>query len=85
LPPGAFAVQLAAARSEDQAMAEWKRVQGQHAAAVQGLTPLVVRADLGKRGVFFRLRAGPLADRAAADTVCAALKAANEACIVVRP
>jgi cell division septation protein DedD len=35
--------------------------------------------------VFFRLRAGPLADRAAAESLCATLSAQNVGCIVVRP
>lgn len=84
-PDGIFLVQLAASRSEDQAMSEWNRVKGKHEQMFAGMTPSVVRADLGERGIFFRLRAGPLADRAAADAMCAALKAENEACIVVRP
>lgn len=84
-PEGSFLVQLAAARSEDQAMGEWNRVKGKHEQMFAGLTPSVIRADLGERGVFFRLRAGPLPDRAAADAMCTALKAENEACIVVRP
>jgi hypothetical protein len=85
LPAGTFAVQLAAARSEQQAMGEWTRVYGKHGAAMAGLTPNVVRADLGERGIYYRLRAGPLPDKAAADALCETLKAANEACIVVRP
>ena len=85
LPAGSFAVQLAAARSEPQAMSEWARVSGKHGQSLAGLTPSVVRADLGERGIFFRLRAGPLPDKAAADAICETLKAANEACIVVRP
>lgn len=85
LPAGSFAIQLAAARSEQQAMGEWARVTGKHTDTLKGLTPSVIRADLGERGVFFRLRAGPLPDKAAADAVCETLKAANEACIVVRP
>lgn len=84
-PEGSFLVQLAAARSEDQAMGEWNRVKGKHEQMFAGMTPSVVRADLGERGVFFRLRAGPLPDRASADAMCTALKAENEACIVVRP
>lgn len=84
-PEGSFAVQLAAARSEEQAMSEWNRVKNKHEQMFAGMTPSVIRADLGERGVFFRLRAGPLADRAAADAMCVALKAENEACIVVKP
>lgn len=66
-------------------MGEWTRVSAKHGEALTGLSPSVIRADLGERGIFFRLRAGPLADKAAADALCETLKAANEACIVVPP
>ncbi|WP_243406080.1 SPOR domain-containing protein [Sphingosinicella sp. YJ22] len=36
-------------------------------------------------GALTRLRAGPLASRAAADRICAAVRAAGEACIPVAP
>ncbi len=82
---GAFQVQLASARSEEGAMGEWNRIVGKNKNALAGLTPNVARVDLGEKGVFFRLRAGPLADKAAADSLCAGLAAQNVGCIVVRP
>jgi len=45
----------------------------------------IVRADLGTRGVYFRLRAGPLKDRAAADALCRKLAGRKVGCIVVKP
>ena len=88
-PPSAsgsgLLVQLAAAKSEEGAMAEWNRIKAKHAALVGTLSPSVVRADLGERGVFFRLRAGMLPDKAAADALCAALTAEGNACLVVKP
>ena len=85
VPDGAYLVQLAAARSNDGAEAEWKRLSGQHEDLLGGLNHMVLQADLGDRGVFYRLRVGPLADRAAADDLCAVLTAKNTGCIVVRP
>ncbi len=82
---GAFQIQLASARSEQGAMGEWNRIVGKNKDALAGLTPNVARVDLGEKGVFFRLRAGPLKDKAAADTVCSALGAQNVGCIVVKP
>ncbi|MGE4063538.1 MAG: SPOR domain-containing protein [Rhodospirillaceae bacterium] len=82
---GGFQIQLASARSEQGAMGEWNRIIAKNKEALSGLTPTVARVDLGDKGVFFRLRAGPLADRAAADNLCAALSAQNVGCIVVRP
>jgi len=42
----------------------------------------VTPADLGEKGRFFRLQAGPFPERAAANTQCAALKAAGVDCLV---
>jgi hypothetical protein len=82
---GGFQVQIASARSEEGALAEWKRISAKHKDLLGGLTPAVAKADLGEKGVFFRLRAGPLSDKAAADTLCAALAAQNLGCLPVPP
>jgi hypothetical protein len=83
--PGAFQVQLASVLSEQAAMAEWGRISGKNKDLLGALKPAVTKADLGDRGVFYRLRAGPLADKAAADALCASLSSANVGCMVVRP
>ncbi len=81
----AFQIQLASVLSEDAAMAEWKRLSGKNKDLLGAYTPAVTKADLGDRGVFYRLRAGPVADKAAADALCASLAAINVGCIVVKP
>ncbi len=81
----AFQVQLASVLSEDAAMAEWKRINGAHKDILGSFSPAVTKADLGDKGVFYRLRAGPLADKAAADALCASLMAAKVGCIVIKP
>ena len=80
-----FQIQLASVLSEEAALAEWKRIGGKHKELLGGLTPAVTRADLGDRGVFYRLRAGPLADKAAAEAMCSSLAAEKVGCIVVKP
>jgi len=85
VPGAGLQVQLAAAKSEEGALAEWNRIKTKHPDLVGALTPTVIRADLGERGVFFRLRAGKLPDRAAADSLCTALTADGDACLVVKP
>lgn len=82
---GGFQVQLAAAKSEEAAMAEWTRIKNRHPDLLGKLTPSVMRADLGERGIFYRLRAGGLPDRAASDALCTAIKAQGDACLVVQP
>ncbi len=43
----------------------------------------VRRADLGAKGVFYRVRTGPLAARKAARTLCASLSKRKVPCFVV--
>ncbi|MGH7090045.1 MAG: SPOR domain-containing protein [Stellaceae bacterium] len=53
---------------------------------ILGALPMrTVRTDRGTRGVFYRIEAGPIADAAAADHACAALKERKVGCILVRP
>ena len=79
-------VQLAAFRSESAARGAWKRYRAANRDLLGKLEPNVERADLGVgRGVFFRLRAGPLADEAAAKRLCERLKARQLDCLVIKP
>ena len=50
--------------------------------ANSALEPIYQRATTSK-GVFFRVRTGPLSKNAARD-ICAALKAKGQACLVVK-
>jgi hypothetical protein len=81
IPAGAARVQLAAVRSADAAQKEWARLQTANKDLLGGLTMNVVTADLGERGIYYRIQAGPAADPA---DLCAKLKARNVGCIVVR-
>ncbi|MEQ9350431.1 MAG: SPOR domain-containing protein, partial [Alphaproteobacteria bacterium] len=80
---GAWRIQLAAVREEDRARDEWQRMQGKYPAVLGSLTLHLERADLGSRGVFWRIRAGDWADKAAAEQACEALAAQNQACLVI--
>lgn len=81
---GDYLVQIAALRSEEAAEGEWTRISKRHADLLGAYTSKIVRADLGERGIFFRLRAGPLKDRPAAEKLCESLAAQNVGCLVVR-
>jgi cell division septation protein DedD len=82
---GVYQIQLASVLSEQAALEEWGRISRNNKDILSSYSPTVVRADLGERGVFYRLRAGPLADKAAADALCSSLTAAKVGCIVVKP
>ncbi|MFQ5617912.1 MAG: SPOR domain-containing protein [Rhodospirillales bacterium] len=82
----AYRVQLAAVRSLDRAQGEWDRLRRKNSDLLGKLALSVVKADLGpKKGVFYRLRAGPLADEAAARALCATLASRKVGCLIVRP
>lgn len=81
---GGFRIQLASVRTEAEAAAEWKRLAGRHPGALGGLNMQVAKADLGEKGVYYRVQGGSV-DEARAKTICAQLKAQNVGCVVVRP
>ncbi|HEX6979373.1 MAG TPA: SPOR domain-containing protein [Alphaproteobacteria bacterium] len=80
-----YRVQLAALRSADEARQAWSRLQRMHPDLLGKLSSDVVRADLGAKGTFYRLQAGPLSDEAAARDLCRRLSEKKVGCLVVRP
>ena len=82
---GGYSVQLAAVRDESAARGEWRRLRERHAELLGNLSLNVVRADLGPKGIFYRLRAGPLADKATARALCQVLAKKKVGCLVIPP
>jgi len=81
-----YRIQLAASRSEDAVKSEWDRLRRRHVDLLGDLRLQIMRIDLGAtKGVFYRLRAGPLADAATAKTLCERLKQRKLGCLVVKP
>ena len=82
----AYKVQLAAVRSLERAQGEWERMRRKNSDLLGNLSLSVVKADLGpEKGVVYRLRAGPVTDKAAARALCAKLARQKMGCLVVRP
>lgn len=82
----AFVVQLAAARSQEGAEIEWEKLRSKNQDLLGNLRLIVTKADLGQaRGVFYRLRAGPIADEAAARELCSQLTKRQVGCLVIKP
>ncbi len=84
-PGDGYQIQLAAVRKQEAAKSEWQRLSKKHNSLLGQLSLNVVRADLGNKGIFYRLRAGPIADLTAAKTLCQALVKQKVGCLVVRP
>jgi cell division septation protein DedD len=49
------------------------------------MAPSYAKVELGDRGSFFRVQAGPLASRDAARSACERLSKAGTVCFVVPP
>ena len=85
-PPGSgYLIQLSAVRTEQAAKSEWVRLAKKHPDVLSGLETVIQRADLGSRGIFYRVRGGWLATRTEAKSVCAELLRRNVGCIIVKP
>jgi cell division septation protein DedD len=81
---GAFKVQLAALRSQDDANAAWAKLQKTYP-ELAALHVTVVQVNIPDKGIYFRVQAGPFADGASAGQLCDQLKAKQQGCIVVHP
>ncbi len=80
-----FQIQLAAVRKETAAQNEWRRLKERHRTLLNNLELNVVKADLGAKGIYFRLRAGPLKDAESAKKLCRELFKVKVRCLVIRP
>jgi hypothetical protein len=76
-------IQLASLPSEELAWKAWKDLNGKYASQLTGLSAIVQSADLGAKGTFYRVQAGPFATLAKAQERCTAMKEAGLDCLVV--
>lgn len=88
-PPAAamadpFFVQVTSVRTESDAQAAWGRLQGKFGSLVANYGPDIQTVDLGERGIYHRLRVGPLDGRDAASGLCGQFKQQGQDCIVVK-
>jgi len=79
---GSHLVQVGAFRSQEEADAQWSKLQGKLSDYLSGKSDDVERADLGDKGVYYRLRIGPFASSDAAKTFCAGLKERGTDCLI---
>jgi hypothetical protein len=77
-------IQLASLRTPDEARDEWQRLKRDNPDLLGKLTAVAVKADLGERGVWYRVEAGPVGDKAAAAKLCKALKERDLGCQLVQ-
>ena len=80
---GTHVVQLGSFGSVQRADTAWRVMKNRHSITLAGMGHDIQRADLGARGVFYRLRTEALGLDDAED-LCADLKADGQDCLVVR-
>lgn len=80
---GGAVVQLGSYRSRTEAMEAWQRIVAHAGDLLSSRPPHISEADLGGRGLFFRLRVTADSQNAA-DHLCASLKTLGLACWVTR-
>jgi cell division septation protein DedD len=89
VPPSAgmtgYRLQLGAVKTPEVARSESDRIKRLYGDLLGSLGLSVERADLGDRGVFYRIHAGPIADAAQAERVCAQLRQRGQGCILAKP
>jgi hypothetical protein len=81
---GGYAVQITSQPSEAEAQAAFRSLRAKFPEQLGNREPIVRRADLGAKGVFYRAMAGPFASAEAAAEMCSSLKAAGGKCLVQR-
>jgi len=77
-------VQLASLRSAEAARDEWTRLKGDNPDLLGKLTAVAVRADLGDRGIWYKIEVGPLPSKEAASRLCSQMKQRDLDCQLVR-
>lgn len=81
----AYLIQLAAARTQEGAETEWEKLRGKNQDLLGNLRLFVTKADLGTKGVYYRLRAGPIADESGAREICSQLAKRQVGCLIIKP
>ena len=83
-PSGHFRIQLGSFRSSGSAESGWRQLLSQNRDIFGVLDHSVEQADLGSRGIYYRLQAGSFANADVAKILCDEVKARDADCLVVR-
>jgi hypothetical protein len=81
---GAYTVQISSQRSENDAQASFRSLQAKFPSLLRDRQPIIRRADLGDKGIYFRAMVGPFASADQATQFCGSLKSAGGQCVVQR-
>jgi cell division septation protein DedD len=80
---GGYLIQIAAFKDEATAQSEAQGFKAKGGELLADTQQIIQRADLGEKGVYFRVQYGPFASKGAASARCADLKSRGLNCIIV--
>lgn len=80
---GGFMVQLGSFPDQSAASTAMQKTQKTYASELSGTKLQLSRADLGAKGIYYRMQGGPMSDDAA-RSICAKVHNKGAACIVVK-
>jgi len=81
---GGYLVQVSSQRNEADAQASFRALQGKFPAVLGSHSPVIKRADLGEKGVYYRAMVGPFGTSDEASQFCGSLKSAGGQCVIQR-
>jgi SPOR domain len=81
---GGYAVQLSSQRSEAEAQASFKALQGKFPDQLSDRSATIKRVDIPSKGIYYRALVGPFGSSDEAASFCTELKAAGGQCLVQR-
>ena len=79
---GGYAVQVSSQHSEAEVQDSFRALQAKYPDVLGGRQPIIRRADLGSKGIYYRALVGPFASAEEAASMCSNLKAAGGSCLV---
>lgn len=81
---GGYVVQLSSRRSEADALSTFQVLQHRFPNQLGSWQPIIRRADLGSRGIFYRTLVGPFGAQGEAANLCQSLKNAGGDCLILK-
>lgn len=81
---GNFMAQLGAFSTQAEAEKTWGKVSAAHGSKFPTKNYKISKADLGAKGVFYRLQMGPFESESAARNLCSYLKEKKQVCFIVK-
>lgn len=79
---GGFVVQLSSQKTDGEARSSFRSLQAKFPNELGDRQPIIRRADLGSKGVYYRTMVGPFASAQEASKFCASYKSAGGQCMV---